>query len=244
MPKKAVRQLIAIASPNIEETLARFLNELVGDGDITESEKKGSLRLFLECMNSYAHQSLNRDETALFEHYYNIEGKHHKEFCQLFGPEKIAESVSEYVGWYLIAKVMLTGEEMSIAAKAVSEFCNWLAEGDIAPVVEAKKAAEQAERAARLLPCAEDANRLIWEVAQKCPKPVEGFIDFGHMNIKKIENDCLWLQSDEGSTIGPVVAPKKALMMLKAGWTINCALTKSSGKWHFSEVGNVYPADI
>lgn len=133
---------------------------------------------------------------------------------------------------------------MSIAAKAVSELCIWLAAENIAPAVEAKKAAEQAERVAKLLPCAEDANRLIWEVAQKCPKSVEGFVDFGHMKIQKIENECLWLQSDEGSIIGPVVASKKALMLLKTGWTINCALTKSSGKWHFSEVGNVYPTDI
>ena len=240
MAKKSVKELKAVAEPTIEEVVARFLKEPVSTADISKADRKGALELFMGSMNGYAYQLLSKHESALFDHYLELEGKAHKEFCQIFGPEKIAENVGEFVGYYLIRKVMLPGDEMGLAAKAVSEFCAWLAKKNIAPAQAANEAAALAATAAKILPCAEDANRLIWQAAQKCPKSAQQFIEFGETTIKKIDKDYLWLES-EGTEIGPVVAPKEALMLLKAGWTINCALAKSSGKWHFCEVGNVYP---
>ncbi len=241
MAKKAVKELKAVADPTIEDVAARFLKGRVSVTEVSKSDRKGALELFMGCMNGYAYQSLSKDESTLFEHYYDLEGKAHKEFCQIFGPEKIPENVGEFVGYYLIRKVMLPGDEMGMAAKAVSEFCTWLANENIVPAEAANQAAALAASAAKVLPCAEDANRLIWQVAQKCPKSVQQVIEFGETTVKKIDKDCLWLESHEGSDIGPVVLQKEALMLLKAGWTINCALVKSAGKWHFCEVGNVYP---
>lgn len=241
MAKKAVKELKAVADPTIEKVVARFLKESVSAANVSKADRKGALELFMGCMNGYAYQSLSKDENALFDHYYNLEGRNHKEFCQLFGPEKILENVGEFVGYYLIRKVMLPGDEMGTAAKAVSEFCTWLAKENIVPVTAASEAAALAASAAKVLPCAEDANRLIWQAAQKCPKSVQQVIEFGETTVKKIDKDGLWLESDNGIEIGPVVVQKEALMLLKAGWTINCALVKSAGKWHFCEVGNVYP---
>ncbi len=43
-------------------------------------------------LNSYAYEGLLEAESALFAKYFNAEGKDHREFCELFGPEKIIGS--------------------------------------------------------------------------------------------------------------------------------------------------------
>lgn len=52
------------------------------------------MELLRDCLNSYAYQSLSKQEAALFEHHFDAEGDMHREFCQLFGPEKILDEVS------------------------------------------------------------------------------------------------------------------------------------------------------
>ena len=195
----------------------------------------------MDSMNSYGHQSLSEEESKLFDHYYNLDGKQHREFCQIFGPDKIAENAGNFVGYYLIRKIMLPGDEMGEAASVVAKFLSWLCEKNIVPAQEIKEEIERAERAAKELPAAEDANQIIWQLAQKSLKNEEDYMDFGSLTIMRIEKGSLHFETESGETVGPVDVPKKAALLLKTGWTVNCALAKSNGKWHFAEVGNVYP---
>jgi len=241
MTKKVLNQP-TIADPAIETVLRDFIKDPDAGKSLSKLDKKGAIELFRSSMNEYGHQWLSEEDEKIFEHYYNLEGKKHKEFSQIFGPEKIIDSVGEFVGYYLIRKVMLEADEMTIAAKAVAELCKWLKEKELVPQEAIQEAIERAERATEDLPRAEDANRLIWQQSEKCPQsPIETYVDFGHMRISRILNNSLWLESDEGETIGPVSISAKAAQLLKPDWTINCALLKSRGKWYFCEVGNVYP---
>lgn len=61
------------------------------------------------------------------------------------------------------------------------------------------------------------------------------------MTMTRVEEDSIWLERDDGKEIGPIALPKKAAQLLEPVWTINCALAKSRGRWHFAEVGNIYP---
>ena len=240
MPKKVVN-LPQIANPTIEAVLKQFIKDTAAAKGISKADKKGATELFMNCMNGYAHQSLSRDEEKFFDRYYNLEGKDHKEFCQLFGPDKITENIGEFVGYFLIRKVMMPGDQMAEAATVVAELCKWLVEKNIVSAESAQDAIAKAERAAYQLPRAEDANRIIWELAQKCPQDAQEYVDLEYMTVKRIEEDSIWLEGDDGQEIGPVAVPKKAAKLLLPDWKVCCALAKSRGKWYFAEVGNVYP---
>lgn len=240
MPVKVVK-LPKIADPTIEAVVKKFLKEAATAKGVSKADKKGAIELFMHCMNGYGHQSLSKEENKIFDHYYDLEGNEHREFCQVFGPDKIVENVGEFVGYFLIRKVMMPGDEMGLTASVVAQFCKWLSEKGFVTEAQANEGTERASRAAQVLPRAEDANRLIWEQAQKCPQDTQDYVDLEYMTITRIESDSVWMESDDGKEIGPVSLPKKAAQLLEPNWRINCALAKSRGKWCFAEVGNVYP---
>jgi hypothetical protein len=233
--------LYQIAEPTIEQVSKQYFKDPSTSKEISKKDRKGATELFMSCMDSYGHQRLPKKQAELFEYFYDLEGKQHRDFCQIFGPEKIIENLGEFVGYYLISKVMLDADEMALAARVVADFCDWLAANGFITKANGKKGSARALRAAEMLPRAENANRLIWQIAQKCPQNVEEYFDYGQMTFKRFERDSAWLEADDGTEIGPVVLPNKAALLLKPNWTINCALAKSRGKWHFAEVGNVYP---
>jgi hypothetical protein len=67
------------------------------------------LDVFSGYLNGYGHEFLSASEAARFERSHNAEGEAHREFCELFGPEKIVESLDNFLG-YMIRKV-IAGEK-------------------------------------------------------------------------------------------------------------------------------------
>lgn len=238
--RKNVTVLGRTATPTIVFVLNQFVQEKAGKNR-KQHDRKGAIQLFIDHMNGYGHQWLSEEEKETFDRYFELEGKSHKDFCEIFGVDKILENISEFVGYYLIRKVMLSAEEMSIAASTITELVQWLADKGLVSEAEATDAFDRSAKAAKDLPRAEVANRLIWELAQKGPTRVEESIESGYMTIAKIEGDSVWLNTDYGETIGPVVLPRKAAALLEINWIVCCALLKSGGRWYFAEVGNIYP---
>ncbi|MBP9092950.1 SWIM zinc finger family protein [bacterium] len=105
-----------IADPNIQTILAQFLDESAVSLKGSAAKREDAIDWFTDCLNNYGHQGLSPEETALFDRYYDLEGDSHKEFCQVFGPDKIIGSVSEFVGYYLIRKVMGSPTSLGVAA--------------------------------------------------------------------------------------------------------------------------------
>ena len=82
-------------------------------------------------------------------------------------------------------------------------------------------------RASRDLPRAERASFLLSEIEVSLPsRPSgDGFVDFGHCDITRLEPGKLWLASMmEGGEFGPIDVPVTATDLLEKGWTISCAL--------------------
>jgi len=72
----------------------------------------------------------------------------------------------------------------------------------------------------------------------------EGYLDFDHYTIVKVEPGKLWLKVFKGGghrTLGPIPTPKRATELLRRGWDISCALGRMRGQWRIVEVANVYP---
>lgn len=64
---------------------------------------------------------------------------------------------------------MMEADQTAVLATVVAELCKWLFEQNIVSAADAGDAISRAERAAKLLPRAEKANRIIWDLAQDCP---------------------------------------------------------------------------
>lgn len=247
---KKITKLPKIAEPAIEQVFEEFLAEqMIKLKPKTASGYRDVIQLFKDCMNSYAYQNLSKAESALFEKHYNAAGREHKEFCQLFGPDKIAENTGEFLGYFLIRKVMAGGDFKRLAGTVIKKLSKWLVEkghisGEDAAMGEAEGAA-----AARDLPKAEKAGNILYESAEHVdfdPDALDDadYHDFDHYTIEKVEPGKLWLEvyTEKGkSSVGPIAVPKEATSLLQEGWDISCAMARIRGKWRIVEVANVYP---
>jgi len=236
--------------PTIEKVLEEFLAEqMIKLKPKTASGYRDVIQLFKDCMNGYAYQSLSKAESALFEKHYNAEGQEHKEFCQLFGPDKIMENTGEFLGYFLIRKVMAGGDFKRLAGTVIKKLSKWLAEKAYISEEDAAMGEEEGVSAARDLPKAEKAGNILYESADHVgfdPDELDDadYHDFDHYTIEKVESGKLWLEVYDESgknTVGPIAVPKGATALLQEGWDISCAIARIRGKWKIVEVANIYP---
>lgn len=229
------------AAVTIEDALDQFLD------DQRRRLKEKTLRnyedivyLFKDSMNGYAHQSLDTAESALFDHHYNADGDQHREFCQLFGPQKIPENVAEFLGYFMVRKVMC-GQEMKRAAGTVTKkLGKWLAQKGY---VEEDDAAEMTDRGAEAvqdLPAADElADMLIEYTDRTAPFCEEAWED--HFDIKAVEPGKLHLSPLSGDEQMVVPVSRAISDRCRVGWSISGAVGQTSKGWRLLEVWNVYP---
>jgi len=115
------------AVKTIETVLEEFL------ADQHTRLKAGTLRkyghiihLFQSSLNNYAYQYLNKTESKLFDRFYHTKGEEHREFCQIFGPEKIPENVGEFLNYFMVRKVLCGKELKQSAGTVVKKLGRWL----------------------------------------------------------------------------------------------------------------------
>jgi len=96
-----------IAVPTIAETLETFLAETGRSrGARRQAEFEAAAGLLVECLNGYAHQGLSKEDTALWRRHYDAGGAEHREFCEVFGPEHLLPNLGEFLGWFMVRKVI------------------------------------------------------------------------------------------------------------------------------------------
>lgn len=247
MSKKVI-ELSKLAEPTIEEVLDNFLAEQQKRlSPKTFRLYKDVMRLLKNCLNGYAHQSLLGSELALFEKHFNAQGEGHREFCQIFGPDKIPAGLGEFLGYFMIRKVM-AGEDLKRAAGTVTKkLCRWLSERGYISTDVAKTVAQESGRAGRDLQKAERAARIISTYAGRLsqdPSSIadQNYIEFEHFTISRVEPGKLWLEEYLGDGVfGPIPVPIEATDLLEQGGEISCSLGRIRGTWRILEMGNVYP---
>jgi hypothetical protein len=239
-----------IAEPTIEKALEEFLAEALKKlKPKTAAGYRNVIQLLKDDMNSYAHESLTKAESALFEKHYNAEGREHMEFCQIFGPDKIAENVGGFLGYFLIRKVMAGVDFKRLAGTVTKKLSKWLAGQGYISEEDAALGEEEGAAAARDLPKAEKAGHIIYRAAENVVFDADkldddDYHDFDYYTIEKVERGKLWFEvyDERGKgTVGPIAVPKEATELLRKGWDISCAVARIRGKWRIVEVANVYP---
>ncbi len=195
--------------------------------------------LLRHCLNGYGHQYLDDVERSRFEHAFD--GGDEDAFVHLFGPEKIADVLGEFLDYFMVRKVM-AGEELLRAAGTVTKkLAKWMAANGYLDAASAGEAVERGASAARDLPRAERLSRLLYAQAQRAAK--DDRHDAGddivedYFTIERVEPGALWLTGG----IGPVEVASEASSLARPGWSVYLVLARSARGWQVLEAGNVYP---
>jgi hypothetical protein len=163
-------------------------------------------------------------------------------FCRIFGPEKIVENLSEFLGYFMIRKVLAGQDLLRASGTVTGKLVAWLgARGCLAPDA-AREAVQRARTAARDVPKAARLASALLDAARMAPAiDVDRLADEDYVEdqfiISRVEPGRLWFEED----IGPVKVPKAATDLAQPGWTVSVALGRVRGQWRIVQVGNVYP---
>ena len=238
------------ADPTIDQVFDEFLAEQRERlKPKTVSKYEDVVNLLRHHLNGYAYESLSTAESALFDRHYNAEGNDRREFCQLFGPDKIVGSLGSSLGYFMIRKVMAGPDLKRAAGTVTKKLSKWLASRRYISEEEAQAGADEGTEAAQDLPKAERAAQILVDAVEYLaidPNVLadEDYLEFDHFTIGKIEPGKLWLEtfdSGERQLCGPVPVPNSATKLLRKGWDISCSPGRVRGKWRIVEVANVYP---
>jgi hypothetical protein len=229
------------AETSIETVLEEFLAEQRRRlKPKTLSNYEAVISLFQDCMDGYGHQGLDRAERALFERLYNARGDQHREFCQVFGPEKIPENVGEFVGWFMVRKVMCGKDLLQAAGTVTRKLGKWLVEKGY---LEAEDGAEMSERggqAARNLPAAADLVQMLDEGIEYVPEDSDSEPLEDHFTVDAVKPGKLHLSPMLTDQKVVLSVPRQISDACQVGWTISGALAKVGRHWRLLEVWNVY----
>lgn len=237
------------SKPTIEQVFAEFLDEQREKLKPRTARQYGDvIDLLTHHLNGYGYEGLSKKEERLFNKHYNATGEAHREFCQVFGPEKIVENLGMFLGYFMVRKVMAGAELKRAAGTAAKKLSKWLAAKGYIDEEESEEGVGRGAEAARDLPKAERATQMLFDAEAGNALDLEklkdeDYLDFDHFTIARIGPDTLWLrQAGVRELIGPVVVPAAATRLLQEGWDLSCSLGRVRGKWHIVEMANVYPS--
>ncbi len=246
-----VLTMVQIAKPSIKDVFRGFLEvESKRLAPKTLQKYEIVIGLLTDHLNNNGSEPLSTAEKAFFEKYYNAEGEAHRDYCDIFGPEKIFHTLGSFFGYYMIRKVF-AGEELKRASgTVVKKLSKYLAENGLITPETATEGIEEGAVAVSVLPLAEKASRILGDYVDDrglCPNDFEdheNYMEFDHFTISKLAPGQIWFELyDEGKLkeFGPISVPKSATKILQEGWDISCGFGRSKGQWNMIEIANVYP---
>ncbi len=226
-------------SPRISDVLERFLARPEATPD-----DEAVVDLLRSYLDGYGHQMLADEDAAFFHERYN-EDEEASAFCNLFGPQYILEGLPEFLGWFVIRKVMAGPELTATFGPVAAELVRWLVEQGIVSAEAADGASELTREAAADLPAAEELGTLLYGSGTDVDHDaVLEYVDWESelAEISRIEPGKLWFRSELGE-IGPVIVPKRATEIARLGWGLSAAsFGRTEAGWYVLEMGNVYPS--
>ena len=226
------------------ETIVQVFEKFLADQKArlkkpTLNKYVGVMDLLERYMNNYAHNFLEEDEGKLFWNKYKNEKK---EFCEIFGIDKLTESeISEFLSYFMIRKVTASKELMKNTVRVLRKFIKWLKDNSYIDKDESfyKAVNEYKDN----LPKVVELSGLFAEEAIKNDFRQYEVYESGYFTITKIEEDKLWVEDFMGSDtkIGPIIVPKEISLLAKEGWTAYLELGRKNKRWYVTGSGKVYP---
>jgi len=231
----------AIAKPTIAEALDEFLGEEEGRLSAkTYRQYRDVLDLLQSCLNGYGWDSLGTEEEKLIERLRKAPGGKGLEFCDVFGPEKIVENFDEFLGYFMVRKVVAGKDLLRTAGTVTKKLAAWLAAKGFIEAEDAEEGEARGAKAARDLPDAQEISDLLEHACDLSATEAEEKRE-GHFMVTKVEPGSLWFEDMAGRACGPIRVPPEVSARCRFGWTISGIIGRAGGRWHFIETWNVYP---
>ena len=197
----------------IDEALDAFLAEQ--DKRLAERTYRNYLEvieLFRDCMNGYGYESLSELERRRWQQAFDAGDE--RAFTHLFGPEKIAQEVGQFLGWFVIRKVMAGQELLKACGTVTKKLGKWLAANGCIDADDAADMAERGSDAGDELPKAEKLAELLYEQVRSVPA-----FDTDSIPDDEWIEDQLWIELVEPGVLGSTVASARLRCRgRRAGW--------------------------
>jgi hypothetical protein len=226
--------------PTIDMALAAFLTEKEAPAKPMAFRQYADIvELLALSLNGYGYDSLVGLERRRWQKAF--EAGDEGAFTRLFGPDKIPPHLGEFLGYFMIRKVIVPDELTAAAGRITRELVEWLDGRGWISAADVADAVERSEDAARDLPRAERLGRLLYQLAQRtridrARLADEHYVD-DYLTIERVEPTALWFEGG----LGPLAVGAAVAKLAQPGWSVSLVLGRKSGKWHLIEVGNVYP---
>jgi hypothetical protein len=241
MNTRKVLHFPTVAEPNIETVLAQFLKDQQKRLKTrTYHRYEEVVDLLRHSLNGYGYHELDSSsEVALYEKLYF---QKNCEFCAIFGPDKILPSISNFLNYFMLRKVMASEALLQASGTVMKKLIKWLEERALVDPEQAMRGNRIATEAARELPAAERLARLLYEYAQNhAPRYWTSELD-DYFTIDKVSPGVLLLTEGGTSGVVEVRVPKEITDHCREGWQVNLLLGKTRNGWCILETGNVYPS--
>ncbi len=129
-----------------------------------------TIGLLKDHLNGYGHTSLSKAEAIFFDRCCNSEGSEQREFCQVFGPEKIIENMGDFLGYFMVRKVMAGADFKRSSGTVMKKLSKWLTEKGYISEESARDGVDEGSERATLGPVAvpESATFLLakgWDIS-------------------------------------------------------------------------------
>jgi len=198
-----------------------------------------AIGLFEDCLNGYGYNRLSTEESERFDELYD-EGK---EFCEVFGPDKITSSeIAEFLDYFMVKKVIASSTFMKTVGTVTRKFVRWLGEKGYTVKKDCKNMVDTVDDLKADMPAVADLADLIYDYIQEnFYESVEETKD-GYFSVADTKPGELWLEDymRSGKVIGPVIVSDEISSKCKKGWTICLELGRVKKDWWMLGVGNVY----
>ena len=229
------------SSETIDTVLDAFLHEQRARlSERTYRNYEDVIRLLRDSLNVYAYSSLSAAEAKRWRKAFDAGDE--EAFCHLFGPEEIPPHLGEFLGYFMVRKVIAGQELLKAAGTVTGKLVRWLEtqayiESDVAAV-----AVDCAKDSARDLPAADRLGDLLQALAAKAPDIDVDDVDDEdwveeQLMISETEPGRIWFEGG----VGPFDVPKRASDLAQPGWMVFIVAARVNKRWHLLEAGTVYP---
>lgn len=232
------------ANPTINQALEAFLGEQKQRlATKTYAKYEAVIHLLGDCLDSYGHLSLSAREGKVW-HKAFMQDEEAGAFCNMFGPDKIPENVGEFLGYFMIRKVMAGQDLLKASGTVVRKLLKWLRAEDL---IEAADAQDGLEIVDDIGPDLAISDEFSFRLGSLCLEQPTGRVleewEDAYAGIAKVEQGKIWFSNHSASeVVGPVLVSKETSDIAKVGWDVSAVYLVRTGKgWHMSGVGTVYP---
>jgi hypothetical protein len=233
--------MVTHGQPTIDNVLSEFLTEQRERLSAkTFRNYEEVVELLRHSLDGYAYTSLTAGEHQRWERAFESADEH--AFCRLFGPEKIPEHLGEFLGYFMVRKVMASQQLLTASGTVTGKLMSWLAARGYIDAEQARDASARAKDATRDLPLADRLASLLYDVAARTPDIDVNALDDqdwveDHLAISDVKPGRIWFEGG----IGPITVPRPVSDVARPGWSVSITAARTANTWQLLEVGFVYP---